>query len=407
MAGESIGKGALTLTTDATQLQSGLAKAQKSLEKFGASFQSIFAGGVGIAGISKLSGFIQRIGDEAESTLQSAEVFGMSADQLQRYQGAAQLAGIQTEKFTNLLRIASEKAEGNETALESLQRIFQSLSQIENKAERVRAASDIFGAKNSIAALKAMNAELERGAAGFNNVVSDDALRQMDEAADRLAIVKKEIDNMATAYVAAMHKMATETPAGKKQEGGFLGFFWNLNRDLGVMFGGEDAIAFQRKADQARADQAHAARVQNQAINEARQQANEMQRAADGANKFQLSMQQMQVNKGANAANSLLAPDRIEELSRAFEYINGVFAEGYMDVEVYNRALKNVGQELAKLTGIGGDVRLPSAVIAGSREDISASIQSRANERFGTSMPKDIEEIRRMLQKLAGKVEVQ
>lgn len=405
MAGQSISKGALTLTTDAAQLQSGLSKAQKQIADFGSSIQGLLSVDVGLHMFDKLKGAydsfketIKSAGDEAETTLANAMAFGTTAENLQAISGAAQLAGVDTEQFSNILRVAADTAgdaaKGGEDVVKKLQQIglattdlagqngpdalniiMDALKKIGNESDRIKAIDDIFGGKRALQVVKLLNADLGDLSEKFKEmglVLSKQELEKLDEFGDKVQLAEKRLGHWKNKAIVWSGEVV------KAFEEFFSGEDWTVAKT-------------ETLKQRAEADQKHWDMVSREM--DAAQRISDIQAKAR-KDKFTKDLDTARakeytdyLEKIVSLSQSAIAADPIDSFAKTLEGLDYQLQFGKISFDQYDAAVVKSYDSLLKLAGLGGELKLPSAVVAGSVEDIASRNQNLAQANFASSMP--------------------
>lgn len=405
MGGQSISKGALTLTTDAQAMQSGLQRAQQSINQFGGSLKNIelFSGGAfGLDIFDRLKGSIEGIfetikkaGDEAETTLANAMAFGTTAEELQKLSGAAQLAGVDTEQFSNILRVAADTAgdaaKGGEDIAKKLQAIglatadiagqnapdalnimLTALKGISKESDRIKAIDDLFGGKRALQIVKLLNAdmgELVGQVEQLGTVLSEDQLKKLDDFADKV--------QMAQNRFASFGKKALVIASDVV--GAFEEFF--SGKDWTVLNPKETA------AERAAADQNHWDMVSREmdAMERIAAQRKEAQKAEFIRNEDLMKAKALQqyIEEIVSASNAVLKSSPMEQFTKTIEGLDYQMQFGQITADQYDKALLRIAESMGALNSAGENLRLPSAIMAGSQEAARSRIADTAESRFG------------------------
>lgn len=197
MSGQSV---ELTLGTNNSALKTGLDQARHQVEGFKEQTHEMLMGlfaGVGIEQLLEKFGQIQ----------DKAEAFGTTAEAVQRVDQFAQMAGSSVDdvaKAMAKLRVNSEKLgqlglDPQEFAGagmdEQLLMVAESLDKIEDPAQRVNVAIELFGAKLAGKILPLLNGGAEEMKAFFEGatVASNETVAQLDAAGDRLTDLKNKV----------------------------------------------------------------------------------------------------------------------------------------------------------------------------------------------------------------------
>ena len=204
----------ITLGTNNAALKSGLAAARGQVEGFKSQTSAMLMGlfsGIGIEQLLEKFGHIQ----------DQADAFGTTAEAVQRVDQLAQQAGSSIDdvaKAMAKLRINSDGLgklgidQGEFIAADMDQQLLmvaEALGKIEDPAQRVNMAIEVFGARMAGKILPMLNMGAEEMRAFFDGaiVASNETVAQLDAAGDRLT----ELKNIVTVGVA-----------------GFFGFLANL-----------------------------------------------------------------------------------------------------------------------------------------------------------------------------------
>lgn len=189
-------------------------------------------GFVASLGIDAVTGLISRSLEYASSLGEVAQQLGVTTDALQEYRYAATQAGLSQEEMdmalSQLTRRIGEAADGTKAQAEAFQtlgikvrdangtiiqagdaipQIADALQKVESPAARAALLMDLFGRSG-----QKLEPLLAGGAKGINNlrdaahelgiVLSEDQIRNADEAADKLASVKKVLEARIAGVVA-------------------------------------------------------------------------------------------------------------------------------------------------------------------------------------------------------------
>lgn len=396
MAGQSISKGALVLTTDAAQLQSGLSKAQSTIQEFSNRVTGLLGVGLAFPGLSAVFNKIKELGDESENFLNLSEAFEVNVEKLQAWAEAANLAGIETETLVKALRIASEKFPGEADPFASLEKALEQLRNIPDVQERIKAASEIFGGKNAIEVLKIMKADLPGVAADLEKFsLSEKQLKQCDEFADRISLGLTRMKNDFKKFV------ADSIPQETNNNPRLLGLLEQMDdlraRVVAAAEGSKQEAFWLEQVD----------RLQKE-INKQRgirEPADGIAKQAEAVKKLNEEFLQTDQLRRLDFLNDLVAPlekiDPIEEFRQQFEGLNNLFEQFQRTPEQYAHALMNLKKALEATGSAAEEVKLPGAAFRGSVEDVSASIRATVG-RENTRSAEVVDLLRRIDNKLAG-----
>lgn len=383
MAGQSISKGALVLTTDAAALQAGLSKVQSQIESFSNRVTGLLGASLGFGFVQGTVDQLKALGDESENFLNLSEAFEVNVEKLQAWTLAANLAGIETESLMKAMRIASEKFPNEADPFASLTAALEQLRGISNVQERIKAASELFGGKNAIEVLKIMKADLPGISAelGTAAVMTERQLKAWDKVGDSVSLFMTKVKNVFKKGVANTFEDVFGGDDGK-----------SLPERITEAWKSIDTL--QQKLDSGQVHPMFLANVVNsiremkEAVRELENkltQANiaeavapiakahqEMQEAAKAAERFRDAMFSEQANNRLDSAKKFLDfSTPIDQATMAIEHFLGLFDAGLLTALEFNQAIENLGKEFNKLE----EVQLPSAAFKGSVEAVGAGIR--------------------------------
>jgi hypothetical protein len=155
------------------------------------------AAGVGLGVLAK------KAVDSASAVNDTAEALQLGTDDLQKFQYAAQLSGIDTDKFAAIVtKINGKIADGSyqyKNAAEALYSIADGVQNAKTEQQKLAIVNDAFGAKlggktipllkNGSAGLKALGDEAER----TGNVLSSKTIKAAEEFGDTMDIIASTI----------------------------------------------------------------------------------------------------------------------------------------------------------------------------------------------------------------------
>lgn len=406
MAGQSISKGAITLTTDASKLQAGLKAAQAQIAQFSSSVTGLMKFQVGLDVFDRIKGAmtgllsqIQQTGDRAETLLANAMAFGTTAENLQNLSGAAQLAGVDTEKFNEILRVAADVAGeaslnteevakklrqiglattdlAGQSGTDALEILLKAFKGVANESERIHAIGDLLGARRTLQVVKLLNADLDELQDKFKQMgmtFTKEQLEQMDEAGDKAQLVGKKFGYVWDRVIGGIGSALDKAAEFREEVKGWFG----SSPGAGTV----EQLAQFAAEEQDYYDAASKFLDKQNAI-QAKQEAARIKMQEDFQSRMRLEEMTEQATKGLDAAQKFLDfTTPTEQATLAINHMLGLMDAGILRAEEFNMAIEKMGKEFNEITS--GENRLPGAAFRGSIEDVSAKIQ--ASVRSGES----------------------
>ena len=251
----SIGKAALTLTTNATGLYGGLDGASGKIRSWANGLKGIIGGGLkavvtgfgaglGVGAMSSIGGFIGKAFDrlpEIAKIASTGQAFGLSAEKFSGMAGLAKQAGSDIRDFTEALSTlsgrADEAATGGIVASQMFSQlgiraadfkqlkiddqfygIMKAINAVKNPAEQVGLLFRAFGedsGKNLISLLGKSDEELRKMSAGF--AMSSNDIARAEIASQSLtqanAALSRAYDNVLISMTPVFQYASDEIPA--------------------------------------------------------------------------------------------------------------------------------------------------------------------------------------------------
>lgn len=428
MAGQSISKGALVLTTDAAALQSGLKEATHAIEAFSHKVLGLFGLHLGFEGLKHVIEQIKEMGEQSQDMLLLSKVFDVNVEKMQSLSMATKLAGLETEDLTKALRKAATAFPDEADPVASLMRAFKELSEIEDVNKRIAAAGDIFGGKAAIKTLKIMEADVPKLAEQVKGLaLSEHQLEMWHHLAREIELIELKVKKTASSFLTdfifggdkgtweeqlektqeklseiqkewkGINNVLSESHAKLIEEGfseselhDLLNKEIKLRKEMNALQG--DAVHLQteiRKRDQAKniADAAKAAeKLQN-----------DMNILAEGNQQFVNQDAVARLDHLNKIVESLEKVDPLVEFRQQFEALNELFDKFQRTPEQYANAVNNLKKAIEATGEAAQEVRLPGAAFRGSVEDISTSIRASVGTENNRSA-----EANRLLEEIAG-----
>lgn len=426
MATKALGKGSLLLSADGTELTAQLEKAKKNITGFSTKFGNIDFFGTGFsaklaAGLrtafDTAKGMFSKIvtsGDQAQTTQQMADMFGLTTDRLQELGLAASISGVQSDRLYNIFRKVSEvqhelQLGGGEFAktldmiglqiqeIESLDpaSAFIKIGQAINKLPagmQTGVAAKLLGGRMALDAGKLWQTNLNEQANLARGVATTrEELKALNDAADKSVEAAARMDMAWNKFYATISKniivptldfINNEALKDWDKQVHDMQKDWNPFYDAkaGDKFFSAEQTRLRQMRDNAMAKSAQQER--DAALKAQKAMAKE---AADReAETKRLETARLE---NAKMATGLIGVDPLEQ---GRQQLNALRAERDKGTMGWQRGVANVFGQLQAAAGIGGPAAMPSAMTAGSAEDIRARLQDKADARFGDVGPATI-----------------
>jgi hypothetical protein len=383
----------------------------------------------GVSGIwdtlsSKITGHFQQIedlGNRAEKIMNAADAFGIGVQSFQGITAAAQLAGVEVETLEKGFKeLANTIVEGAMKEPEALKKfanlgldptalskmspdkafnaVAKSIERLATPMERVKAASDIFGARAGFKLLPVLTGDFAKLSKEMEGLAKTaDQFKRFDDAGDsvtKFGMAWQALkDSSAEAGLGLSQKAITALTDSVKELNDAI---FVANADLGPNGGFFDFL--DRLADLTASGDGRATEIAN-VMRNIKKQEEEFRKARSGGissidkalqdkQEKELKKQQDEYQKHTDALEKtlesagrrLISQSPFELLAQQIAGLDLLMAKGAVTAE---QNFKGVGRAYEELTAATAEkpmnaIPSPEAMLAGSNEAVRASLQNRA-----------------------------